>query len=279
MKEEIDVRLERVASRGSGKAALAEASAALSKVAIDHRKVIVKMIEDLSRRHNRHQVFRDFVLMIATAMSNAVDLRNRESREAMYMEAVRRYTPEELQAFPKMSAELVMAMEASPRDVMGEIFMELDLGNDRTGQFFTPMHVCDLMARLHVTDGMKAAIASKGFVTVSEPAAGGGAMIIALAQVLREEGINYQKAIHVTAVDVDPTAVMMSYVQFSLMHIPAVVVHGNTLTLEEHSHWYTPAHILGGWNHRLKHRPGEIESDPAEQHDEEDDPVSAPTMS
>jgi hypothetical protein len=31
-----------------------------------------------------------------------------------------------------------------------------------------------------------------------------------------------------------------------MLHIPAVVVHGNALTLEEHSRWLTPAHIMGG---------------------------------
>jgi hypothetical protein len=33
-----------------------------------------------------------------------------------------------------------------------------------------------------------------------------------------------------------------------------VVVHGNTLSLEEFSHWYTPAHILGFWDHKLKQK-------------------------
>lgn len=43
----------------------------------------------------------------------------------------------------------------------------------------------------------------------------------------------------------------MTYLQLSLLHIPAVVVHGNALSLEEWGHWYTPAHILGGWRARL----------------------------
>jgi hypothetical protein len=46
----------------------------------------------------------------------------------------------------------------------------------------------------------------------------------------------------------------MAYAQLTLMHIPAVVVHGNTLSLEESDHWYTPAHILGGWNWKLRRR-------------------------
>ena len=44
----------------------------------------------------------------------------------------------------------------------------------------------------------------------------------------------------------------MAYLQFSLLHIPAVIVHGNSLSLEEYGHWYTPAHIMDGWNWKLR---------------------------
>jgi len=39
----------------------------------------------------------------------------------------------------------------------------------------------------------------------------------------------------------------MCCLQLSLLHIPAVIIHGNTLLLQTWSHWYTPAYILGGW--------------------------------
>ena len=63
--------------------------------------------------------------------------------------------------------------------------------------------------------------------------------------------------LHVTAIDVDAKCVHMAYLQFSLLHIPAVIVHGNALSLEEWGHWYTPAHIMDGWTHRLKRRMSE----------------------
>lgn len=51
--------------------------------------------------------------------------------------------------------------------------------------------------------------------------------------------------------DVDIRAVHMAYTQLALLHVPAVVIHGDTLSLEEYAHWHTPAHILGGWRFRL----------------------------
>ena len=76
-------------------------------------------------------------------------------------------------------------------------------------------------------------------------------MVIALAHAMKDLGINYQQHLHVTAVDVDAKCVHMAYLQLALLHIPAVIVHGNSLSLEEHAHWYTPAHILDGWRLKL----------------------------
>lgn len=51
----------------------------------------------------------------------------------------------------------------------------------------------------------------------------------------------------VTAQDIDLKCVHMTYLQLSLYGIPAVVIHGNTLTVEEWSRWYTPVYMLDGW--------------------------------
>ena len=76
-------------------------------------------------------------------------------------------------------------------------------------------------------------------------------MVIALAQTMRDIGHNYQRHLHVTAIDVDPRAIHMAYVQLSLLHIPAHLMVGNALSGEIQDHWFTPAHILGGWTARL----------------------------
>jgi len=125
------------------------------------------------------------------------------------------------------------------------------------------------MAKMTITDDVEAKIADRGYVSASEPACGGGAMIIALAHERRDAGINFQQHLHVTAVDVDVKCVHMAYLQFSLLHIPAVVVHGNTLSMKEHSAWLTPAHIMGGWWYRLKAR--QQERHPPIQHVEAPD--------
>ncbi len=106
-----------------------------------------------------------------------------------------------------------------------------------------------------------------------EPAVGAGGMVIATAEAFEDEGINYQQAMHVTCIDVDAAAVHMAYIQLSLLHIPAIIVHGNALINEQWGYWLTPAYVLGFWNSRLKRDTAE---DQAKQEEEDGDcPVPA----
>ncbi|MDN5753698.1 MAG: hypothetical protein L0H15_10540 [Nitrosospira sp.] len=63
---------------------------------------------------------------------------------------------------------------------------------------------------------------------------------------------NAVQAMHATCIDIDATAVHMAYVQLTLLHIPAIAVHGNALPMEQWGYWLTPAHVLGFWDAKLK---------------------------
>lgn len=219
-----------------------------------HRKNIIKLMRENACRHQLYDVFRDFVEMAALAISNSADLIRRERREQRYMEIVKRYNADEVARFPQMFGELTLALEAEPCDLLGQVFHELELSSAERGQFFTPYHLCEAIAQLEVRDGeeLREKIRQRGFVTVSEPACGAGAMIIAMASVMQKQGINFQQHMHVTAIDVDSRAVHMAYLQFSLLGIPALIIEGNALTLEERDHWYTPFHVMGMWDTKLR---------------------------
>lgn len=159
-----------------------------------HQKELVKLIGDLGYRHGVWQVFSDFAEMAAISISNAVDLVQAEKREERYMQIVQRYKAYELAKFPQMLAALTMAMEEEPSDILGQTFHDLELHNKWAGQFFTPYHLSRMMAKMTIGDKaeLESRIAARGFVTASEPAAGSGAMVIALVHEMRDAGINYQ---------------------------------------------------------------------------------------
>lgn len=218
-----------------------------------HTTSLIKLLQATSHRHHLYDVFRDFVQLAACALANACDPVGRDAREAQYMRTVGKYNADEVARFPQMFSELVEAMADQPGDVLGQVFGELEQGNAARGQFFTPLSICRLMAALSMNpEHVRQLIAERGYFTVQEPACGAGAMVIALALHLRELGINYQQHMHVTCIDVDARAVHMAYVQFALLGIPAVIVLGNTLTLEQLEVWHTPAHIMGLWDNKLR---------------------------
>lgn len=215
-------------------------------------KEIVKLLEANAGAKRMAEVFDDFVEMSALTFRNAVDSWGYDEREAQYLRTAGRYDREELDRFAHALALVVKAMEQDPCDVLGRLYMELELGNDRLGQFYTPYDVARLMAGMQI-DAIAERVRSHGFAKLYEPACGAAAFIVAVSQEMRTAGLNPQTQLHVTAEDIAPQAVHMAYIHLSLLHVPAVVHRRNTLTLETFDTWRTPAHILGGWGWKFRH--------------------------
>lgn len=227
----------------------------------ERQQAIVKILRDLSRTHGLDRTWSDWTEMGALALANAVDRTQFDKREARYLEIVGHYAQDELPRLVEAFALLVQCWDQRVTtgdfdDVLGSTFMMLDMGNAGTGQYFTPYEVSRLMGAMIMGDGQQLAsrVEQQGFLRLMEPACGAGGMIISSVHALHDAGVNYQQTMHVTAIDIDCRCVHMTYLQLALLHVPAIVVHGNALTGEEWEYWYTPAHILGGWTAKLRHR-------------------------
>ncbi len=218
-----------------------------------HLKAIVKLFSAFRYKHDLYSVFSDWCECAAIAFSQAADLTRYEKREARYLEIARKYDNLEMTTFSEILGEVTLAMEERPQDVLGSVFHALELHNAARGQFFTPYSICSMMARmtLGTEDQLRSLIERRGFICAQEPAAGSGAMVIALAEAIRDVGINYRECLHVTAIDIDRRAVHMSYIQLTLMHIPTVILEGDSLQMKFHEEWYTLAHVMGKWQGRF----------------------------
>lgn len=195
-------------------------------------------------------MFSDFCELLACSYANVAPNPMHEKREARYLKLIGKYQPDEQQALAYMNACLVSEMERKGfDDVLGSIFMELELGSHWHGQFFTPYCIGSMMARMT----LDAEHARKfEIIRWHEPACGAGAMMIAVAEALHAHEINPQQMLHTTAIDIDPLCVHMAVIQLSVLGLPAVVHHGNTLSGERWDRWCTPAHVLGLWDWKLK---------------------------
>lgn len=146
----------------------------------DAKKEFLKIFKQLTYRHHPWEVWKDFVVMFACALSNPVDKTHYDDREALYMRTIKKYNKQEQALFPELTAETVMALEENPeQDFLGGIFMELDLGNNAKAQIFTPYNVCDMMARMVIGNDIVSHIEEHGYFTINDPCCGAGATLIA----------------------------------------------------------------------------------------------------
>lgn len=245
-------------------------------------KTIAKSFESLCGRHSRWQVWADWITMSACAISNTVDKVHRETREKEYLTLQNKYTKAEMQIFGEMLGNVVLALEEDPnQDILGYLYMNLNLGNEHAGQFFTPYSVCRFMAALNA-ERIKEEVEAKGWVGVADPTCGAGAMLVAFANECLRHGVNYQTSVLIVAQDIDYVVGMMCYIQMSLIGCAGYVVIGDSLAhpstaydrrglipRDEGNVWYTPMYFRDVWHWRrlwaqmdLMCRPEEGKNDP-----------------
>lgn len=189
---------------------------------------IVKMIRGMAGKYSAYEIFSDWIEMSAISIQNSCMLFQNslwKEREERYLQLAKKYTEEELKSIANMFCLLGNAFEEGMADYLGEIYMESGCGSKAAGQFFTPFHLSEATAAL----GLPKDISEDNPFVMNEPSTGGGGMIIAVAKVLRDRGLNYQKCMEVVAQDLDWKGVHMTYVQLSLLGISATVVQGDTL--------------------------------------------------
>lgn len=228
-----------------------------------HQKEFVRLVDGLSGRYSRWTIWADFITMAAISLSNAVDKSNAESREETYKHIEEKYTPNELPLFSQMFAEVVMGLDENPdQDFLGELYMNLDLGNEHAGQFFTPYNVCRMMSEMNVSDAKKE-VADKGWISVLDCCCGAGAMLVAFANTCKRNEINYQECVLFAAQDIDYIVGMMCYIQLSLLGASGYVVIGDSLSKPMRFYdkrglipvhgpniWYTPFFFRKEWDIR-----------------------------
>lgn len=227
-----------------------------------YEKQFLEKFNSLCQTRSSWQVWSDFITVTAIALANSVD---RESeihtrREQEYENCIKRLGGVEIPA--EMFGIITMALEENPeQDFLGSMFMKLELGSHWKGQFFTPYHVCKVMAEIDSVD-LETQIKEKGWVSVNDPACGAGATLISMANTMKAHEINYQNHALFVGQDIDRVAGMMCYIQLSLLGCAGYVVIADTICNplvggvlhpepnESQEIWYTPMYSSDVWHFR-----------------------------
>lgn len=139
-------------------------------------KEFINAYDAICMRHDRLNVFSDFVKICSISIYNA--FAQNQEMEKEYLRTINSYNKEEQSLFIKMFSELIMMFEESKEvvDLLGPIYMDTKSKDSKLGQVFTPEHVAELLARIAMGDekSFKNQIEKNGFVTVLDPACGSG---------------------------------------------------------------------------------------------------------
>ena len=194
---------------------------------------IMKRIKSAVYRVDTHQLISDVFECGAIAISNQVDLLQRDEREERYKKIMEKYQPKERELLAEIFG-MIFALLSSVvydngcfDDYLGELFMRCNQGNSNAGD-----EVLEKSERNEI-------------LTVNDPCCGGGGLLIAALDVLKNEyNINYARNCFMEASDIDIRCVHMTYLQLSLAGVPAIIKHQNALTRELWSVWRTPAYVF-----------------------------------
>lgn len=240
---------------------------------LEPAKVFVKKLTALDYSISTRDKFRDLceLAYCAHAKVMAPTKERADELEARYMSIVNRYKDKDtIRAYPELVGIAWEAVMGGGVDFLGTVAGELELLDAGQGQFFTPFEVSRMMAAITLSDAGKI-IDEKGYISVLEPAAGAGGMVLAFADALQGQGFNPVIHMLVNAIDISPMAYWMCYLQLTWRGIPAFVERGNTLSLERfESAWTAGAHLF-------HHYHGHLFEDIQEEHAETDAQPEQPT--
>lgn len=208
-------------------------------------------ITDISRgRISKPQVFSDFLHYCALLLSARTDPVHTEQRAKALKQLKTSYKDDEWEAFHQGFIDLYSAFTHNIgrgiyEDLFSAPFTQIGATSRALKQDFSPTDIGRLIGALSIPSQLS--LPEEGFFSLGDQTCGSGMLLLAGVQQFADAGYNPSEQLVIQAADLDVRCVHMTYLHLSLYGIPAVIVHGNTITLEEYDRWYTPVYLWRKW--------------------------------
>lgn len=178
-------------------------------------------------------VFNDFMEMCICAFTRNPTT-GLSYYEGEYLERIEPYKKnEKMNHFPHLLGILIAYMEKHKDDTEGNdllgTFYEQELSRGRNGQFFTPFHICELMASLNEDNDTSPK-------NVLDPCCGSGRMLLAYSKKSPLQHRFY-------GIDIDPMCVKMTAINLFLNGRSGEVLCANALNPNDFRFAYRVSHF------------------------------------
>ena len=229
-------------------------------------KEFLKIFNNITPSLSGWQIWEYVISCMACSISNTLeyDGARRDRREEEYSRSIKQLGGN-VDAVAKLLAIIVEAFERKPEeDFLGKMYMNLNMGNHWTGQFFTPWSVSLMMAECSLPEDIESVIKNRSYVSICDPSCGAGVNLLAGARILRQRNVNYQENVLFVGQDIDRVVAQMCYIQLSLIGAAGYICVADTLMnpitgktdlipyeKEGQEFWYTPMYWTDRWQLRI----------------------------
>ena len=183
-----------------------------------------------------HQAFDDFLTLCICCFSfNPAT--GKSFYEEEYLRIIEPYQRRGvLKYFPELLAVLILFMEenresSQGNDLLGDFFQK-EITHGRNGQFFTPFHVCTMMAQMNSSEETRS-------LNVLDPTCGSGRMLMAF-------GLQSKISHRYYGIDIDPMCVKMSAINLFLNGLQGEVICADALFPDDFRFGYSLSHFPFG---------------------------------
>jgi hypothetical protein len=219
----------------------------------------IKPLEDIARKGYPHTKVLSAFMRLAACVLCGPDMRHRQwyqavcagvpsayrmlqmpNREAQYLEEVSHWNREDLTLFAHAFGSMLIDAENNLYDdVLGRVYMEWS-GNgvkQMGGEFYTPIELCYMISKLSVRD---ADFDKPEPITLNDCSCGSGNMMLGSIRVMHQDLKVPSTQCLWMLQDISSIACDMAFINCCLYGVPAVVIHGNSLSRTEWNRYYTP---------------------------------------
>lgn len=199
-------------------------------------KEIISELDAIARySHNAHTVFSDWLDIMLFAL---------QRDDENYLSIVNKYKGNqgndirEVGCFCKTFATLLLYMQKTNEDLLGQVYMQWNMNNKFRGQYFTPPHIASMMAQMVTPSGK-----------ILDPCCGSGVMLVEAIKIMTQETI--EQSIFFGQ-DIDINCVKMCALNFLFFNVDGFVVWGDSLAMACNKVYQTKRTYEGGIIKELK---------------------------